>query len=658
MSDSIETYAQAHEELIARKTWTMARLAEQVDCARAEGWLPGMRLPEASDAEAQLAALDPDARTPTRLLARRLELSDVELDVLWLLACVELEPALARAAELLFAAGMHELSAQTLEHLAMRSGPVDGEMFDRLARWGLVETEVDPRVPRYRRAVRASDRLVDLARGCMVLDRELRDVATLTSAVAARREPAGEIVVSRSIARALCGGDALVVATGTQGSGRATLLSRAISATGAQVLRVNVRALAVERRQLARQCRAIVRECRLHGAMPLLIELDGADERFDVIERELLVAHRGPVLATAREPLTRSVGRPVVSTSVQLPDAEARRGLWQRALPSATEELVDTCARRYAITPGLVARTAAAVTTSCRAVERLDLDLDLERVHGALRAQLEQDLLGLATRIETTQTWDDLVLPVEQFDMLIELAARVRHRERVLDTWGFGAKVGRGRGLAALFSGPPGTGKTMIAGLLARELGLDLYQVDLSRIVSKYIGETEKQLAKLFDAASAGHAILLSDEADSLFGKRTEVKSSNDRYANLEVNYLLQRMEQFDGISILTTNHEAAIDPAFQRRLAFHVRVPTPDENQRALIWAAMLPDAAERDASLDVSRLATEFEMSGGYIKNAVLRAAYLAADAESPIRDEHLWRAARAEYEAMGKLAFAGVR
>jgi SpoVK/Ycf46/Vps4 family AAA+-type ATPase len=228
----------------------------------------------------------------------------------------------------------------------------------------------------------------------------------------------------------------------------------------------------------------------------------------------------------------------------------------------------------------------------------------------------------------------------------------------VLEKWGFAEKVGKGVGLSTLLSGPPGTGKTMIAGLVARELGLDLYQVDLSRIVSKYIGETEKQLAALFEAAESGHAILLFDEADSLFAKRTEVKSSNDRYANLEVNYLLQRMESFSGITILTTNHETAIDQAFMRRLAFHIRVPMPDEKHRALIWRTIIPERAERADDLDFDALADEFVMSGGYIKNAALRAAFLAADEGQPITNAHLCRAAHAEYEAMGKVAYKPAR
>nr|MBP6634111.1 AAA family ATPase [Kofleriaceae bacterium] len=268
---------------------------------------------------------------------------------------------------------------------------------------------------------------------------------------------------------------------------------------------------------------------------------------------------------------------------------------------------------------------------------------------------LEPGLAGVASRVEVTQTWDDFVLPMEQMEVLAELVARVRGRRRVLEDWGFGAKVGKGGGVAALMSGPPGTGKTMAAGLLAKELGLDLYQVDLSKIVSKYIGETEKQLAAVFDAAEAGHAVLLFDEADSLFGKRTEVKSSNDRYANLETNYLLQRLEAFTGVCLLTTNHEQAIDEAFRRRLALHVRLPMPDEAQRAALWQAMLPARAAVAGPIDAGDLARRFVMSGGYIKNAVLRAAYLAADEGGAISMALLRRAGQAEQEAMGRVVAA---
>jgi SpoVK/Ycf46/Vps4 family AAA+-type ATPase len=267
-------------------------------------------------------------------------------------------------------------------------------------------------------------------------------------------------------------------------------------------------------------------------------------------------------------------------------------------------------------------------------------------------ARLDDRLGNFAKRVNVTQTWDDLVLPQDQLDAVTELVARIRQRRTVYEQWGFAAKVGKGLGVSALFSGPPGTGKTMVAALIARELGLELYQVDMGKVVSKWIGETERNLGELFDAAEAGHAILLFDEADSLFGKRTEVKSSNDRYANLETNYLLQRLESFTGICVLTSNHEANIDPAFQRRLSLHLRFEVPDIDERAQLWRAMLPSAAPVEALLDFTRLAKRFAMTGGYIRNAALRAAFLAADEGSSITAAHLERAAQLEYEGMGKI------
>jgi SpoVK/Ycf46/Vps4 family AAA+-type ATPase len=192
----------------------------------------------------------------------------------------------------------------------------------------------------------------------------------------------------------------------------------------------------------------------------------------------------------------------------------------------------------------------------------------------------------------------------------------------------------------------------MVAGIIADELALDLYQIDLSRIVSKYVGETEKNLAGLFDAAEAGHAILLFDEADSLFAKRTEVKSSIDRYANLEVNYLLQRMESFNGITIRTTNHDASIDEAFRRRISFRVDFPTPEPDDRERLWQTMMPKEALLDPGIDYRALAEKYDMTGGYIRNAVLRAAFLAADEQGGIGMRHLVRAANLEYTGMGKV------
>jgi SpoVK/Ycf46/Vps4 family AAA+-type ATPase len=229
----------------------------------------------------------------------------------------------------------------------------------------------------------------------------------------------------------------------------------------------------------------------------------------------------------------------------------------------------------------------------------------------------------------------------------------VQYEKVVMDQWGFSRRFSYGRGLSALFSGPPGTGKTMIAGLIAKELGLELFRVDLSRVVSKWVGETEKNLGTAFDEAHNARAILLFDEADALFGKRTEVRSSNDRYANLETNYLLQRIESFEGIVLLTTNRDTSIDEAFRRRLRFRIEFPTPDAAEREQLWRSMIPATAPLDPDVDFTALAERFQMTGGYIKNAAMRAAYLAATSEPKVISQTvLVKAAALEWEEMGKL------
>lgn len=265
------------------------------------------------------------------------------------------------------------------------------------------------------------------------------------------------------------------------------------------------------------------------------------------------------------------------------------------------------------------------------------------RLRALCRAQARTPLETLAQRLEPIAGWDDLVLPTEARQRLHEIVLHARHRHRVCEQWGFAARGSRGLGLAALFSGPSGTGKTMAAEVLARELDLELFRIDLSAVVSKYIGETEKNLRRVFDAAESGVAILLFDEADALFGKRTEVKDSHDRYANIEVSYLLQRMEAYRGVAILTTNLKTSLDTAFLRRLRFIVQFPFPDAAQRAEIWRRVFP-AQTPTAELEPRRLA-QLNVAGGHIRNIAIGAAVLAAEAGEPVRMKHLHDAARNE-------------
>jgi len=253
----------------------------------------------------------------------------------------------------------------------------------------------------------------------------------------------------------------------------------------------------------------------------------------------------------------------------------------------------------------------------------------------------------MAQRIIPAASWDDLVLPEREYQVLRSIAAHVRQRIKVYDEWGFAAKGQRGLGISALFAGTSGTGKTMSAEVLAQELRLDLYRIDLSSVVSKYIGETEKNLRGVFDAAEAGATILLFDEADALFGKRSEVKDSHDRYANMEVSYLLQRMEAYQGLAILTTNMKESIDTAFLRRIRFIVKFPFPDFQQRVEIWRRIFPKATPTK-DLDETKLA-KLNVAGGNIRNIAIHAAFLAADGGEPVQMKHLLEAAWSEYIKM---------
>jgi SpoVK/Ycf46/Vps4 family AAA+-type ATPase len=250
----------------------------------------------------------------------------------------------------------------------------------------------------------------------------------------------------------------------------------------------------------------------------------------------------------------------------------------------------------------------------------------------------------LAQRIDSHATWEDLVLPEAQIETLRLISTQVRERFQVYERWGFASKLARGLGITALFAGVSGTGKTLAAEVLATDLHLDLYRIDLSSVVSKYIGETEKNLRRLFDAAEAGGSILLFDEADALFGKRSEVRDSHDRYANIEISYLLQRMEAYRGLAILTTNLKNILDTAFLRRLRFVVQFPFPGLAERTEIWRRVFPQRTPHEG-LDPCRLA-QLSLAGGNIRNIALNAAFLAAETREPVRMRHLLAATRSEY------------
>ncbi|TMF52658.1 MAG: ATP-binding protein [Chloroflexi bacterium] len=334
-----------------------------------------------------------------------------------------------------------------------------------------------------------------------------------------------------------------------------------------------------------------------------------------------------------------------------IPDAAHRAELWRRNLNGDTPpglDLAGTMAQ-FRLTAEQVHRAARAARMEAHARE---VPLDEDELKAGARAQNAAGLERLARRIQPAVGFADLVLPPDTMAQLKELLTRARYREQVLDVWKMGGPSARRRGLTALFAGPSGTGKTMAAEVLAGELGLDLYTVDLATVVDKYVGETEKNLDRIFAEAERVNGVILFDEADALFGKRSEVSDAHDRYANVEVAYLLQRMELFDGIAILATNLRANLDEAFTRRLDSLVDFPEPEEEYRRQLWERSLGTAMPRADDLDLGFLAESFQLAGGAIRNIVVAAAYAAAEHGRPLSMAHLIRATQREYLKMGRL------
>jgi hypothetical protein len=380
------------------------------------------------------------------------------------------------------------------------------------------------------------------------------------------------------------------------------------------------------------------REAALAG-LALLVECRDGDGE-PTAARRLAEQVSGAVIIGGGERLA-DLDRPAVVLEVPRLSSGEQRALWRAALGPAAARLngrLDQIAAQFSLGPGAIGAAARQVG------EVMPADELGVALWDACRHQARPRLDDLAQRIESSAAWDDLVLPEAQVEVLRGVLAHVRQRATVYDAWGFARKSGRGLGVTALFAGPSGTGKTLAAEVLANELRLDLYRVDLSAVVSKYIGETEKNLRRVFDAAEGGGAVLLFDEADALFGRRSDVKDSHDRYANVEVSYLLQRMEAYRGLAVLTTNMRQALDQAFLRRIRFVVQFPFPDTAQRVEIWRRAFPPATPT-AGLDAEKLA-RLSIAGGNIANIALGAAVLAADAGAPVGMGHVLAAARAEY------------
>jgi AAA+ superfamily predicted ATPase len=345
-----------------------------------------------------------------------------------------------------------------------------------------------------------------------------------------------------------------------------------------------------------------------------------------------------------------------ISLELPIPDDNTRRRLWETRLSGyckvGRELDLGALASKFRFTPGQIDDAVAAARNLARWREPKNGNITLADLHDASCAQSNPKLGALARKIAPKYTWDDIVLPPDQLAQLREICNQAKYRHIVYGEWRFARKLSLGKGLIALFSGPPGTGKTMAAEVIATELHLDLYQIDLSQVVSKYIGETEKNLHQIFLEAQRSSAILFFDEADALFGKRSEVKDAHDRYANIEIGYLLQKMEEYEGIAILATNVRHHMDEAFMRRIHVIIEFPFPDEQYRRHIWEVMFPVEAPVGEEVDLGLLAREIRLAGGNIKNIALAAAFYAAANGEVIRMPHLLQAARREHQKLGRI------
>jgi hypothetical protein len=414
--------------------------------------------------------------------------------------------------------------------------------------------------------------------------------------------------------------------------------------------------------------RRVYREALLQGAG---VYLSGFDRLLDDPQARVLLHEVGELWREAawftcaegeRLWLPSAVAEGVAFLPIALaaPEYRERQARWRRALSTTGAELDDqvvgTLAARYRFTADEIAQAARLASDQARA--RGAARPDAADVRNACRHFAKARVDGLARQIEPRATWDDLVVPADVRAQLEELCAQVRHRGKVLYEWGFDRRLTLGKGLYALFIGPSGTGKTLAAEVIAHALEFDLLKIDLSAVVSKYIGETEKNLQRVFDSADRADCILFFDEADALFGKRSEIKDAHDRYANIEVNFLLQRLEEYQGVAILASNLAQNIDEAFARRLQFTVEFPFPDERLRLAIWRNHFPKEAPVATELDLEYFAREFKISGASIRKIVLNAAFLAADEGQQIGPSHLLRATRREYERMGKPYLVGER
>jgi hypothetical protein len=600
---------------------------------------PGSMEPHPPDTEACLpAAID--------VLTRSFGLSPFEERIVVICAGLELD---ARIGPLCAAAAADPARPYPTFGLALAALP--GAHWSALVpggplrRWRLVEVDLSRGLTTGRLSI--DERVLHYLTGVEQLDERLSEVLIAVRAgdILPPSQHAAAEAAAGAWTRALEErGGSLIQLCGEDPAANIAVAAEAAAVLGVVLYRLEPERLPASPADAETLARLWEREAALSGAA-LLIEgesLDRGEASWIAAVASLADRIATPVMVAGRE--QRQLGHRAGATiDVPAPTMAEQIALWRDALGTAApvDNELDRLVGQFSMTPASIRAIVADATAG-------GAEAHSGALHDALwwgcRAHARPAVEALAQRIDPAASWDDLVLPAAHRQTLLDIAANARQRAKVYEGWGFGRSGARGLGISVLFAGASGTGKTLAAEVLAHDLGVDLYRIDLSQVVSKYIGETEKNLRRVFSAAEHGGCALLFDEADAIFGKRSEVKDSHDRYANIEVSYLLQRMESYRGIAILTTNHRSALDPAFLRRLRFVIEFPFPDEAQRRAIWQRVFPPATPLHA-LDWDQLA-KLNVPGGVIRNIAILGAFLAADAGEAVGMRHLLRAAQTEY------------
>jgi SpoVK/Ycf46/Vps4 family AAA+-type ATPase len=620
-----------------------------------EGKLPSLdeQIEAAADAREAAAGIDPPPAL--LLLANGFDLSPFERDTLLLCAAQEFDPSLGQ-----LCAEAQDCQSRNFPTFSLAITLFDDPRWDALSahrplRYArLIEISQPGAMPLTSSALRADERIVNFLKGLNVLDDRLSVLVQALSpdedaALSASQCEVVDSIIQRLSRMATESSLPVMQLISTDAGSRLSAARRVCELTNRRLYSLSIETLPAQLPEIETFVRLWQRESVL---LPVALYIDADQGEHTSAETSALLKFLsrpvGMVFVGVRETPLR-ISATNFSVDVEMPSASEQCDEWTTMLGVVAPELdshesAKLLAGQFNLNLNDI-RSAAEMS-----VQALSEDEKIEqRLWRTCRDFVRPRLDSLAQRLDPKATWDDLVLPDEQTALLRQIVGQVRERHKVYDQWGFAEVMNRGFGISAMFVGESGTGKTMAAEVIANDLGLNLYRIDLSAVVNKYIGETEKNLRKLFDAAERGGAILFFDEADALFGKRSEVKDSHDRYANIEINYLLQRMEAFSGLAILATNMKGALDTAFMRRLRFIVNLPFPGVKERKQIWQKALPSQTpQRD--LDYDRLA-RLNVSGGNIHTIALNAAFLAAQNGQAVTMPLLLSAARVELRKLEK-------